>query len=245
VFAVRAAIEQLRLQVEAWGIELDELRLPLLDQYAQLLAGYELANVIGTTDRYQIVIEHLLDSLSCLSFDSFDTGKSLIDVGTGGGLPGVPLGIARPGISITLLEATEKKVTFLRNVREELDLPNLRLLNARAEEIGRRSEYREAFEIATARALAALPVVAEYCAPLVKVGGTILAMKGRLAEEELAQGVAAGAELGLELRGVLEVKNSAELIQKERRIVVFEKVGATPKKFPRRTGLARKRPLGV
>lgn len=242
---MRAAIEQLRLQVEAWGIELDELRLPLLDQYAQLLAGYELANVIGATDRDQIVIEHLLDSLSCLLLEGFDRGKSLIDVGTGGGLPGVPLGIARPGLSVTLLEATEKKVKFLRRVREELDLQNLRLLNARAEEVGSRSEYREVFEIATSRALAALPVVAEYCAPFVEVGGTILAMKGRLAEEELAQGVAAGAELGLELRGVVEVKHSAELTQKERRLVVFEKVGVTPKKFPRRIGLARKRPLGV
>ena len=240
-----ATAEQLRLQVEAWNLELDELQLPLLDRYAQLLAGYELANVIGTTDRDQIVIEHLLDSLSCLLFDGFDKGNSLIDVGAGGGLPGVPLGIARPGLSVTLLEATEKKVKFLRHVREELDLQNLWLLNARAEEVGRGSEYREVFEIATARALAALPVVAEYCAPFIKVGGTILAMKGRLAEEELAQGVAAGAELGLKLRGVLEVKYCAELTQKERRLVVFEKVAATPKKFPRRIGLARKRPLGV
>lgn len=242
---MRAVTEQLRLQVEAWGIELDESLIPLLDQYAQLLAGYELANVIGTTDRDQIVIEHLLDSLSCLLFEGFDRGNSLIDVGAGGGLPGVPLGIARPGLRVTLLEATEKKVKFLRHIREELDLQNMQLLNARAEEVGGRLEYREVFEIATARALAALPVVAEYCAPLVKVGGAILAMKGRLAEEELAQGVAAGSQLGLELRGVLEVKYSAELMQKERQLVVFEKVAATPKEFPRRIGLARKRPLGL
>ncbi len=242
---MRAATEQLRLQVEAWGVELDETRLPLLDQYAHLLAGYELANVIGSADRDQIVVEHLLDSLSCLIFEGLNRGSSVIDVGTGGGLPGVPLGIARPQLAVTLLEATKKKINFLKHVREELDLQNLRLLSARAEEVGRDLEHREVFEIATARALAALPIVAEYCAPLVKVGGAILAMKGRLEEEELAQGAAAGSELGLELRGVLEVKYSAELTQKERRLVVFEKVAATPENFPRRVGLARKRPLGL
>lgn len=239
------AIEQLRLQAEAWNIELDEVWLPVLDQYAQLLAGYQLANVIGTTDRNQVVTEHLLDSLSCLLFEGLNRASSLVDVGTGGGLPGVPLGIVRPQLRVTLLESTEKKINFLMNVREELGLRNLRLLNSRAEEVGRELEYREVFEFATARALAALPVVAEYCAPLVKPGGAILAMKGRLSEEELAQGVAAGSQLGLELRGVLEVKHSAELLQKERRLVVFEKVSSTPKKFPRRVGLAKKRPLGI
>jgi 16S rRNA (guanine527-N7)-methyltransferase len=215
-----------------------------LDQYAHLLAGYELANVIGTKDRDQIVTEHLLDSLSCLKFEYLIRGSSLIDVGTGGGLPGVPLAIARSQLNVTLLEATKKKINFLKHVREELDLQNLRLLGTRAEEMGKELEYREVFEIATARALAALPVVAEYCAPFVKVGGAILAMKGRLAEEELTQGVAAGPELGLELRGVLEVKFLPELTQKERRLVVFEKVAETPEKFPRRVGLARKHPLG-
>ena len=239
------ATEQLRLQVEAWGIELDELRLPLLDQCAHLLAGYKLANVIGVRDRDRVVTEHLLDSLSCLLFEGLNRARSLIDVGTGGGLPGVPLAIARPELNVTLLEATEKKVNFLKYVREELNLQNLRLLNARVEEVGKGLEHREVFEIATARALAALPVVAEYCAPLVRVGGAILAMKGRLSEEEIAQGATAAPELGLELRPVLEVEYSAELAQKERRLVVFEKVAATPKKFPRRVGLAKKRPLGV
>ncbi len=239
------AIEQLRLQVEAWGIELDESKLPLLDQYAHLLADYELANVIGTKDRDRIVIEHLLDSLSCLLFESLNRASSLIDVGTGGGLPGVPLGIVRPELNVTLLEATEKKINFLKYVREELNLRNLRLLNARVEEVGKGLEQREVFEVATARALAALPVVAEYCAPLVRIGGAVLAMKGRLSEEEVAQGAAAAPELGLELRAVLGVEYSAGLTQKERRLVVFEKVAATPKKFPRRVGLAKKRPLGV
>lgn len=239
------AIEQLRLQVEAWGIGLDDSLLPYLEQYAHLLAGYNLANVIGVADQSQIVTDHLLDSLSCLSFEDFDSAGSLVDVGTGGGLPGVPLGIARPGLSVTLLEATEKKVKFLKYAQEELRMWNMQLLNSRAEEVGKESKYRETFQVATTRAVAALPVIAEYCAPLVQVGGTILAMKGRLPDEELAQGVKAGSELGLEFQEVLQLEYLKELRQKERRIVVFKKVAATSKSFPRRTGLAKKRPLGA
>lgn len=238
------AIEQLRLQVEAWGIRLDDSLLLRLEQYAHLLAGYNLANVIGTADQSQIVTDHLLDSLSCLSFEDFDGAGSLVDVGTGGGLPGVPLGIARPGLSVTLLEATEKKVKFLRYVQEELGMWNVQLLNSRAEEVGKEPKYREAFQMATTRAVAVLPVITEYCAPLVQVGGTILAMKGRLPDEELAQGVKAGSELGLEFQEVLQLEYLKELRQKERRIVVFKKVAATSRRFPRRTGLAKKRPLG-
>ena len=242
---VIAAMEQLRLQLEAWGIGLDDSLLPHLEQYAHLLAEYNLANVIGTADQSQIITDHLVDSLSCLSFKDFDNAGSLVDVGTGGGLPGVPLGIARPGLSVTLLEATEKKVKFLRYVQEELGMWNMQLLNSRAEEVGKAPKYREAFQVATARAVAALPVITEYCAPLVQVGGTILALKGRLPDEELAQGVKAGSVLGLEFQKVLRLEYLKELRQKERRIVVFKKVAAISKSFPRRTGLAKKRPLGV
>ncbi len=239
-----AAIEQLRLQVEAWGIDLDASLLSPLEQYAQLLADYRSANVIGTTDQNQIVTDHVLDSLSCLFFEDLDRTSSLIDVGTGGGLPGVPLGIARPGLSVTLLEATGKKIDFLRQVQEELGIRNMQLLKTRAEEAGKESKYREAFQMATARALAALALVAEYCAPLIQVGGTLLAMKGRLPDEELAQGIKAGYELGLELQTVIKLEHITHLRQKERRLVVFRKVAQTPEKFPRRVGLAKKRPLG-
>lgn len=238
------AIEQLRAQCEAWGIELDGSQLDLFSAYADLLAGYELANVIGTKDRDQIVLEHLVDSLSCMVVADIRWDGYLIDVGAGGGLPGIPVGIACPNLQVTLLEATEKKVHFLKYAKTQLKLGNLEVLHARAEDAGRKPRYREAFDLATARALAALPVVLEYCAPLVRTEGKVLAMKGRLQEEELVQGVAAARELGLRMSSKPAVARLSHLPQKERRLTVFEKVSATPARFPRRVGLAKKRPLG-
>lgn len=217
----------------------------LLSAYAAILAGYEHANVIGTTDADQVVTEHLIDSLSCFLVGDLCSSSSVIDVGTGGGLPGVPLAISCPALSVTLLEATEKKVRFLHHAREQLGLQNLVLIRGRVEEEGKRASNREASDVAVARALAELPVVLEYCAPLVCIGGQIVAMKGRLTEEELFQGEAASRALGIELREVSKVPYRAELPQKERQLVVFDKIYATPDKFPRRVGLAKKRPLGL
>lgn len=242
---MEGSLEQLRLQMMDWGLGLDESRLSLLSQYADLLSGYGLANVIGTRDRDDILLDHLVDSLSCFISEDLNQARSIVDVGTGAGLPGVPLAIVRPKLRVTLLEATEKKVRFLDYVREKLGLRNVEVLHARVEDVGSGSAYRETFDIATARALAALPVVVEYCAPLVRVGGTILAMKGRLTEEELEQGIAASGELGVELREVKQVTQRTPLSQKERRLVVLSKIRATSERFPRRVGQAKKRPLGI
>ena len=237
-------MQQLRLQSADWGLELDCSQMSLLSVYADLLAEYELANVIGTKDRDKIILEHLTDALSCFVVKDLRRATYIIDVGTGAGLPGIPLAIAHSGLRVALLEAAEKKVRFLEYVRMMLDLRNLEVLHARAEDVGRRSEYREAFDLATARALAALPVVVEYCAPLVRPGGVILAMKGRLPEEELSKGMEASRQLGVALREVREVKYRAQFPQKERYLVVFDKIDVTPDTFPRRMGLAKKRPLG-
>jgi 16S rRNA (guanine527-N7)-methyltransferase len=239
------AIEQLQVQSESWGVDLNHSQLSLLSVYADLLAAYELANIIGTKDREKIILDHMSDSLSCLASGCVRPGASVIDVGTGGGLPGVPLSIASPKIHMSLLEAAEKKVRFLEYARLELGLGNLEVLHDRAEDVGRKPEYREVFDLATARALAPLPVVLEYCTPLVRAGGAILAMKGRLPEEELTQGIEASRELGVELREVLKIDFIAQLPQKERRLVIFDKVRATSVRFPRRVGFAKKRPLGL
>lgn len=237
-------MEQLSLQCREWGVHLDNSCLPRLASYAELLATYSLANVIGTKDIEQIISEHLLDSLSCLKVDHFERASTVVDVGTGGGLPGVPLAIARPALSVTLLEATEKKALFLKEVSTQLELKNVRVVHIRVEEFGRILEYRDTFDLATARALAALSVVLEYCTPLVRLGGQIISMKANTHEEELLAGVAASRRLGAQLRDIHKVRYRAPLPQKERRLVVFDKVAETPRRFPRRVGMAKKRPLG-
>jgi len=242
---MRRAIEQLRLQANDWGIRVSGSQLSSLSAYADLLAEYELANVLGTRSREDIILEHLADSISCFLIQDLKQRNSVVDVGTGAGLPGIPLAIIHSGLYVTLLEATEKKVRFLEHAVPTLDLRNLTVLHARAEEIGKHPAFREDFGLATARALAALPVVIEYCAPLIRSGGKILAMKGRLPEEELSKGVAASRELGIALREVRKVKYLTRFPQKERRLVLFDKVGKSPERFPRRVGMAKKRPLGT
>ena len=242
---VLRAVEQLRLQCGEWGIELDAAQLSSLSAFAHLLADYDLANVIGTRDLSNILLDHLVDALSCLQVPDLRKETSLIDVGTGAGLPGIPLSIARPDLRVALLEASGKKSCFLHYVQAELAQRNLEVVRARAEEAGNQPQCRGTFALATARALAPLPVVLEYCTPFVHVGGAIIAMKGRLSEEELCGGVRASHQLGVELREVRQVKHSVELPQKERRLAIFDKVADTPAKFPRRAGLAKKRPLGL
>ena len=239
-----AAIRLLHSQVRAWGLELQPEQLTLLRRYAELLAGYIEANVIGTKEAGRIVLDHILDSLSCLIFQATDLRGKIIDVGSGGGMPGIPLAIARADLSVALLEVTEKKIRFLRYVRESLHLGNVRLLSERAEEAGRQAEVRESYSVAVTRALASLPVVVEYCAPLVEVGGWIVAMKGHLSEDELYAGQTAAEKLGAELHTRMPIRLLPELEQKQRQIVVFRKVAPTSTGYPRRVGLANKRPLG-
>ena len=239
------ALEQLRLQCCEWGLELRDSELRLLDLYAGLLADYPLANVIGVRDTEKILLEHLLDSLSCLTVEHLRSANSAVDIGTGGGLPGVPLSIVCPNLQVTLLEATKKKVNFLGHVKEELQLSNLKILHARAEEVGRIPAFREEFEVATARALAELVVVLEYCAPLVREGGHLISMKSRLEDAELSAGLKVCSQLGIELHEVRQVHYRPSLPQKERSLIVLAKTHTTPNSFPRRTGLAKKRPLSL
>ena len=239
-----SAANLLRRQAHRWGIELDPDQLAMLEQYAELLSNYALANVIGTRDNATILLDHITDALSCALTGHLAVHKRMIDVGTVCGLPGIQLRIAFPHLLLTLLEATVKKARFMETAVEELDLPEIAVVNRRAEDIGLTVEHRDSFDIAVARAVAALPVVIEYCAPFVKTGGVIIAMKGRPSSEELDAGARAATEVGAKLETVLAVAFIPEMVQKERNLVVLRKTRATPRGFPRRIGLAKQRPLG-
>lgn len=239
------ALELVRLQAAAWGLRLDEERLARLEGFARFLGSYEEANVIGTREVQEILLDHVLDSLSCFLFEPLGVAERLADVGAGGGLPGVPIKIFAPRTEVTLIESVAKKARFLQRAVGELSLQDTTVLNARVEEASRAEEHRGAYDIATARAVARLSVVAEYCVPLLRVGGHVISMKGRLGDEELAEGEKAAEKLGAKVSTLMRVPRLPETGEKERYLVILEKVEDTPAKYPRKVGVPAKKPLGV
>jgi 16S rRNA (guanine527-N7)-methyltransferase len=168
----------------------------------------------------------------------------MLDLGSGGGLPGLAIALSAPDLEVSLLEATGKKVEFLRHAVRELDIQNVRVLHGRAEIVAQEMVLQDRFEASTARALARLDVLLEYSAPFLSLGGSLLAMKGQVLKGELLQAERAAQTLNMERREVREIRFLQAPVQKERHLVVFTKQGETPNRFPRREGMAAKRPLG-
>lgn len=217
----------------------------LLIAYADLLSRYEKANVIGTRDFEEILHRHVLDSLSCLLFAPLRVANRVGDIGSGGGLPGIPLAAVLPDAKVTLIESIGKKAMFLRYAKEELGLANVNVINARVEESGREDVHRGAYDVCAVRALARLSVVAEYSLPLLRRGGNVVAMKGRVDAGERAEGERALRKLGGRVSDEVQVRYLPGLEQGERRLVVLEKMEETPGAYPRRTGTPARNPLGT
>ena len=231
-------------QAAAWGLSLSQERSEQLREYARLLSNHDLANVIGTREVDRILIDHVLDSLSCFLLEPLSRARRLADVGSGGGLPGIPIKIMNPEIAATLVESTGKKARFLRHAVDALSLRGVDVANTRVEDLGRTLAHRGAYEIVTCRAVGRLSVVAEYCVPLLEPGGRAIAMKGRLETEELAEGNRAVDELGARVAETKRVPMLTEVGERERNLVILEKLGETPERYPRRAGIVAKRPLG-
>lgn len=205
-----------------------------------LLEWNERFNLTAITDPDEILVKHFLDSLSLLSIYSQDKVR-VLDLGAGAGFPGLPLKIVRPEWRVVLLEATGKKVTFLRHMIEVLGLREIEAVHGRAEELARQRAYRGAFELVTARAVAALPTLLEYAAPFCRVGGRmIFPKKGDLARE-LTQGNAAARQLGAAL--VDDVAVTLPGLEDGRRLLVYEQVKPCPQQYPRSGSAIAKKPL--
>jgi 16S rRNA (guanine527-N7)-methyltransferase len=239
------ALDLMEEQAAAWGLRLGHDRRGRLQEYARQLALYDRANVIGTKDLEKILLDHVLDSLSCFLHEPLFRARRMADVGSGGGLPGIPIKIMRPDLGTTLVESTGKKVKFLRQAVDGLALKGVEVANTRVEDLGRTRAHRGAYDVVTCRAVARLSVVAEYCVPLLESGGCAVAMKGPLGPEELAEGKGAFDALGAKLAETTRVPILPEVGEKERHLVIFEKVRETPARYPRRPGIVAKRPLGV
>jgi len=238
-------MELLEAQATAWGVRLGDRELDRLLEYSRLLASYDRANVIGTRDLERIVLDHVLDSLSCFLHAPLWEARRLADVGSGGGLPGIPISIVRPDLRTTLIESTGKKADFLRYAAERLGLETLDVINARVEDVGRMGEQRGAYAVVTSRAVASLSVLAEYCVPLLEVGGNAVAMKARVERDEYEEGRRAADALGARVDRIDRVAMLPEVGEKQRNLVILEKIRETPARYPRRAGVVARRPLGV
>jgi 16S rRNA (guanine527-N7)-methyltransferase len=239
------AIELVSQQAAAWGLRLDAGGLQRLGAFARLLSDYEEANVIGTREVGEVLLEHVLDSLSCFLFEPLGEAERLADVGSGGGLPGLPIKLAAPRVGVTLIEATAKKARFQRRAVKALAVEGVEVVNGRAEEVGRARDHRGVYDVTTARAVARLAVVAEYCVPLLRVGGHAVLMKGRLEGGEVSEGERAVESLGAEVSEVIRVPRLPEIGEKHRSLVVVRKVGETPDRYPRSVGTPARKPLGM
>ena len=239
------ALGLMEVQAAAWGLRLGHERRWHLKEYAGLLAHYDRANVIGVRDVDTVLVDHVIDSLSCFLHEQLFRAGRLADVGSGGGLPGIPIKIVRPDLATTLVESTGKKAEFLQHAVDEIGLRGVEVANRRVEDLGRAPAHRGAYDVVTCRAVARLSVVAEYCVPLLKTGGCAIAMKGRLDPEEHAEGRRALEALGAKVAEITMVPMLPEVGEKERNLVILEKTRETQARFPRRTGIVAKRPLGV
>lgn len=210
------------------GLSLSNADFTLFERYAQLLVEWnERMNLTAITEPDEIVLKHFLDSVLILKYVEIVEKSLLIDVGSGAGFPGLPLKIVRKDLNITFLDSLQKRLTFLDAVCSELTLP-CETVHMRAEECGKTTQFREKFDVATARAVARLDILAEYCLPLVKVGGKFIALKGPNEDVDAAR--ARIASLGGEISDVYtyQLPNSDG-----RMLICVNKISHTPTKYPR------------
>lgn len=211
--------------------------------YAMLIETNKVMNLTAITEPREVAVKHIIDSLLAADRSFTALGTTLADVGTGAGFPGVPLKIFCPGLDVTLIDSLGKRLKFLESVITRLGLTDIRCVHLRAEDAGRAAAHRGRYDIVTARAVARLSVLAEYCLPLAKRGGRFIALKGSKYKDELAEARVALKILGGELESAAEVKLPG--LDDGRAIIKIKKTGPTPKAYPRRAGTPEKQPLGV
>lgn len=206
-----------------------------------LVETNKVMNLTAITEPKEVAIKHMADSVSCYDGAYFPQGATVLDLGTGAGFPGIPLAILRPDLEINFFDSLQKRLTFLEKVVQALGLPNCTFLHGRAEEMAHQAAYREAFDIVTSRAVARLPILAEWALPYVKLSGTFISLKGAQYEDECAESTKALSILGGTLKEVSLITLPG--LDDVRAVVYITKTAKSPKKYPRKPKMAAKNPL--
>lgn len=235
--------DEVRKAAADFGTPLDDIQTDQLVLYYSLLLEWNnKMNLTAITDPHEVAVKHVVDSLSAFDGGLFRDGVRAVDVGTGAGFPGLVLKIYFPSMELVLLDSLQKRVKFLETVISELGLKAVSCVHGRAEEAGRQKDYRERFDLAFSRAVARLSVLAEYTLPFVRVGGSLLALKGARYAEEMEEAKGAAKILGGGAPTAKPIKLPG--LDDGRAIVRIDKEKPTPKAYPRKSGTPEKKPLG-
>lgn len=227
---------------ESMGLSFDEEKYNKFIKYKDLVKEWnQKINLTAITDDEEIIKKHFIDSIKVFNCDYVKNAKSIIDIGTGGGFPGIPMKIVKEDSKMVLLDSLNKRINFLNEVINELNLPNMKTIHGRAEDYAQTAEYRQRFDLAVSRAVANLTVLLEFCLPYVKVGGHFVALKGPAIDEEIKDAETALKLLGGKIEAIIEV--DIEGSDLKHNLLVVKKVKDTPKKYPRKAGMVTKNPL--
>ncbi len=224
------------------GIELSQWQIEKFILYKELLLEWnKKINITSITDEVEVDIKHFIDSITPMTTNLLEDGIRVIDIGTGGGFPGIPLKILNEDMELVLLDSLNKRIKFLDEVIDKLDLKGTQTIHGRAEELGREEIHREKYDIAISRAVASLNTLSEYCLPFVKVGSYFIAMKGSDIDEELLEAKEAIKILGGRVKDKKFIKLPLSDITHS--LIIIEKIKRTPTKYPRGGGKPKKKPL--
>lgn len=234
--------DMLKKGIEDLGLKCSYETIDKFSKYREILVEWnQKMNLTGIEEEKEVYIKHFLDSVAAVKKGYIKDGMSIIDVGTGAGFPGLPLRICLENSKVTLLDSLNKRINFLSEVCTNINIDDIELIHGRAEDFGKDEKYREQYDIATARAVAGLPILMEFCVPFIKVGGYFVCLKGPNADTELEESRKAMEVLGLEFVEKIDVELPE--IELKHNIVVFKKVNSTPAKYPRKAGKPVKTPI--
>lgn len=234
--------EKLKIKAENIGISLNEKQLQQFqDFYELLIEKNKVMNLTAITEEEEVIDKHFIDSLTCKRVIDMDQVKSVIDIGTGAGFPGIPLKIVYPEIDFVLLDSLNKRVKFLNEVIDTLHLEKIQAVHGRAEDLARKPEFRGKFDLCVSRAVANLSTLSEYCIPFVRVNGYFVSYKAKKGLEEIHQSDHCMKELGSKIMDTDEFQLTDH--DSERVLIKIKKCKGTSKLYPRKAGIPSKNPL--